>query len=61
MLFHRLSEVSTGYKGFDDVEKNWRRFTQCSSEDEALGKFYTMVRNKYGEKWREEMNNMNTK
>jgi len=55
LMFHRLSEVSSGYKGFDDVEKNWKRFNTCQSEDEALGKFYTMVRNKYGENWRKEM------
>jgi hypothetical protein len=55
MLFHRLSEVSSAYKGYDDVEKNWKRFTQCSSEDEAFGKFYTMVKNRYGENWRKEM------
>lgn len=54
-LFHRLSEVSSGYKGNSDVEKNWERFQQCSSEDEALGKFYTMVKNIYGENWRKEM------
>lgn len=55
IMFHRLSEVSSGYKGFDDVEKNWKRFNTCQSEDEAIGKFYTMVRNKYGENWRKEM------
>lgn len=55
LMFHRLSEVSSGYKGYDDVEKNWKRFNVCQSEDEALGKFYTMVRNKYGEHWRKEM------
>lgn len=55
IMFHRLSEVSRGYKGFDDVEKNWKRFNTCQSEDEAMGKFYTMVRNKYGENWRKEM------
>lgn len=57
-LFHRLSETSSGYKDYADVEKNWKRFYQCSSEDEALGKFYTMVRSKYGEKWRDEMKEM---
>ncbi len=55
-MFHKLSEVSSGYKGYDDVEKHWKRFEQCKSEDEAFGKFYTMVRNKYGENWRKEMN-----
>lgn len=54
-LFHKLSEVSSGYKNYADVEKNWKRFEQCKSEDEAFGKFFVMVRNKYGEKWREEM------
>lgn len=61
ILFHRLSEVSSGYKNYDDVEKNWKRFNQCTSEDEAFGKFYTMVRNIYGEKWRDELKNMNSK
>ena len=60
MLFHRLSEVSKGYKGYDDVEKNWNRFEICKSEDEAFGKFYTMVKNKYGDKWRNEMEKLNT-
>lgn len=55
MMFHRLSEVSSGYKGYDDVEKNWKRFEQCKTEDEGFGKFYTMVRNKYGQNWRKEM------
>ena len=55
ILFHKLSEVSSGYKNYADVEKNWKRFEQCKSEDEAFGKFFVMVRNKYGEKWREEM------
>lgn len=59
ILFHRLSEVSSGYKSYEDVEKNWRRFNQCQSEDEAFGKFYTMVKNKYGSNWREEMKKMN--
>lgn len=59
LLFHRLSEVSSGYKNYDDVEKNWKRFNQCQSEDEALGKFYTMVKNKYGNNWRDEMKKMN--
>ena len=58
LLFHRLSEVSSGYKSYEDVEKNWKRFIQCQSEDEALGKFYTMVRNIYGDNWRKEMNEM---
>ena len=61
ILFHRLSETSSGYKSYEDVEKNWKRFEQCKSEDEALGKFYTMVRNKYGSKWREEMKEQNKK
>ena len=55
LLFHKLSAVSSGYKGYDDVEKNWERFHVCQSEDEALGKFYTMVKNKYGDNWRKEM------
>lgn len=58
LLFHRLSEVSSAYKGYDDVEKNWKRFKQCNSEDEAFGKFYTMVKNIYGENWRKEMQEM---
>lgn len=58
MMFHKLSEVSSGYKGYDDVEKNWKRFEQCKTEDEAFGKFYTMVRNKYGATWRDEMKEM---
>lgn len=58
ILFHRLSETSSGYVDYEDVEKNWRRFNQCQSEDEAFGKFYTMVRNKYGMNWRKEMNEM---
>ena len=58
ILFHKLSEVSSGYKGYNDVEKNWRRFTQCQSIDESLGKFYVMVRNKYGDNWRDEMNKL---
>ena len=57
-LFHKLSAVSSGYKGVDDVEKNWQRFDVCSSEDEAMGKFYTMVKNKYGADWRKEMKEM---
>ena len=55
ILFHRLSEVSSGYKGYDDVEKIWKRFEQCKTEYEGFGKFYTMVRNKYGQNWRKEM------
>ena len=55
IMFHKLSEVSSGYKNYADVEKNWKRFEQCKSEDEAFGKFFVMVKNKYGEKWREEM------
>ena len=58
ILFHRLSEVSSGYISYEDVENNWKRFEQCTSEDEALGKFYTMVKNKYGDKWRFEMKNL---
>lgn len=58
LLFHRISETSSGYVDYADVEKNWRRFNQCQSEDEAFGKFYTMVRNKYGMNWRKEMNEM---
>lgn len=54
-LFHKLSVSSSGYKGYSDVEKNWNRFTICNSEEEAFGKFYTMVRNLYGDNWREEM------
>lgn len=61
ILFHRLSEVSSGYKSYDDVEKNWKRFNQCQSEDEALGKFYAMVRNKYGVDWRKEIQKMKPK
>jgi hypothetical protein len=61
IMFHRLSEVSSGYNGYDDVEKNWNRFDKCKSEDEALGKFYTMVKNKYGENWRKEMQDLNNK
>ena len=57
-LFHKLSAVSSGYKGVDDVEKNWQRFDVCSSEDEAMGKFYAMVKNKYGADWRKEMKEM---
>ena len=60
-LFHRLSEVSSGYKDYADVEKNWKRFNQCQSEDEALGKFYAMVRNKYGVDWRKEIQKMKPK
>ena len=58
IMFHRLSEVSSGYKDYDDVEKNWKRFNQCNSEDEAFGKFYAMVKNKYGTNWRKEMKEM---
>lgn len=61
ILFHRLSEASSGYKSYEDVEKNWKRFNQCQNEDEALGKFYAMVKNIYGDKWREEMRKMNPK
>lgn len=57
-LFHKLSVASSGYKGASDVEKNWNRFTQCNNEDEAFGKFYTMIRNLYGENWRKEMKEM---
>ncbi len=56
-LFYRISEVSSGYKSYSDVDKNWDRFQQCNSEEEAFGKFYTMVRNLYGENWKKEMNN----
>jgi hypothetical protein len=59
MMFHKLSEVSSGYNGFDDVEKHWKRFEQCKSEEEAFGKFYVMVKNKFGDKWREEMKQFN--
>lgn len=55
LLFHRLSETLSGYKSYDDVEKNWNRFYKCKSEDEAFGKFFAMVRNLYGENWRKEM------
>ena len=55
MMFHKLSEVSGGYKGYDDVEKHWKRFRTCESINEAFGKFYTMVKNRYGENWRKEM------
>ena len=55
ILFHKLSEVSSGYKGYNDVEKNWKRFKQCNSEDEAFGKFFGMMRNIYGANWRNEM------
>lgn len=58
LMFHRLSAISSGYKGIDDVEKNWQRFDVCNSVDEAMGKFYTMVKNKYGEDWRNEMKEM---
>jgi hypothetical protein len=61
IMFHRLSEVSSGYKGSSDVDKNWERFHQCVSEEEAFGKFYTMVRNLYGDKWREEMKQISLK
>ena len=54
-MFHQLSAVSSGYKGVADVEKNWQRFEVCKSEDEAMGKFYAMVRNIYGVDWRKEM------
>lgn len=57
-LFHRISQNSSGYRGYDDVEKNWLRFRQCKNEDEGYGKFYTMIRNIYGDNWREEMNNL---
>ena len=60
-MFHRLSEVSSNYQGYDDVEKNWERFRQCQSEDESFGKFYTMVRNIYGNNWRKEMREMENK
>lgn len=58
LLFHKLSAVSSAYKGIDDVEKNWQRFDVCKSVDEAMGKFYTMVKNKYGTDWRKEMKEM---
>ena len=58
LLFHRLSETSSGYKDYADVEKNWKRFNQCKTEDEGFGKFYVMVRNKYGDNWRKEMQEM---
>ncbi len=58
-LFHKISQNSSGYKGYNDVEKNWLRFKQCKSEDEGYGKFYTMVKNIYGDDWRTEMNNLN--
>lgn len=61
ILFHRLSETMSGYKSYEDVEKNWKRFNQCQSEDEALGKFYAMVRNKYGMDWRKEMQKIKPK
>ena len=61
ILFHRLSETMSGYKSYEDVEKNWKRFNQCQSEDEALGKFYAMVRNKYGVDWRKEIQKMKPK
>ena len=57
ILFHRISETSSGYVNYEDVENNWKRFNQCQNEDEAFGKFYTMVRNKYGEDWRKEIKN----
>lgn len=53
-LFHKLSENMSGYKGYDDVEKHWDRFRECGTTNEALGKFYTMIKNKYGPKWRDE-------
>ena len=28
IMFHRLSEVSSGYKDYDDVENNWKRFNE---------------------------------
>ncbi len=59
ILFHRISETSSGYVNYEDVENNWKRFNQCQNEDEAFGKFYTMVRNKYGEDWRKEMEKLN--
>ncbi len=55
LMFHRLSEISSAYKGYDDVEKNWSRFEKCESENEAFGKFFAMVKNKYGQNWRNEM------
>ena len=55
LMFHRISESSSGYKDYADVEKNWKRFNQCQTEDEAIGKFYVMVRNIYGDNWRKEM------
>lgn len=58
-MFHKISETSSGYVNYEDVEKHWERFNQCQSEDEAFGKFYTMVRNKYGEDWRKEMEKLN--
>ena len=61
ILFHRLSETMSGYKSYEDVEKNWKRFNQCQNEDEALGKFYAMVRNKYGVDWRKEIQKMKPK
>ena len=61
ILFHRLSETMGGYKIYEDVEKNWKRFNQCQNEDEALGKFYAMVRNKYGVDWRKEIQKMKPK
>ena len=61
ILFHRLSETMSGYKSYEDVEKNWKRFNQCQNEDEALGKIYAMVRNKYGVDWRKEMQKMKPK
>ena len=61
ILFHRLSETMSGYKSYEDVEKNWKRFNQCQNEDEALGKIYAMVRNKYGVDWRKEMQKIKPK
>ncbi len=58
IMFHKLSATSSAYKGYDDVENNWKRFHVCGSEDEAFGKFYAMVRNIYGADWRKEMAKM---
>lgn len=59
-LFLKLSSNMSGFKGEDDFEKSWKRFRTLSNENEALGKFYTMVKNIYGPDWRKEINMSDT-
>ncbi len=55
LLFHYISENSKGYKGYDDVEKNWKRFRYDNNVNLSLAKFYKTLNNLYGNGWQKEM------